>query len=159
MHGRFKVVLAEALDRISRDQEDVAGIFKRMAFADVKIVTLSEGEITHLHVGLKGTMNALFLKDLADKTRPGLRGRVEAGKTGGGLCYGYDVIKRNDAAGERVRGERRINESEAEIVRRILREFASLAMSVGSLPWPKSNRQLHVRKPPFNIHARVSPLW
>jgi hypothetical protein len=25
------VVLAEALDRISRDQEDVAGVFKRMA--------------------------------------------------------------------------------------------------------------------------------
>lgn len=55
--------------------------------------TLSEGEITHLHVGLKGTMNALFLKDLADKTRRGLRGRVEDGKSGGGLCYGYDVVK------------------------------------------------------------------
>jgi DNA invertase Pin-like site-specific DNA recombinase len=97
------VVLAEALDRISRDQEDVAGVFKRMAFAGVKIITLSEGEITHLHVGLKGTMNALFLKDLADKTRRGMRGRVEAGKAGGGLCYGYDVIRRNDAAGEPVR--------------------------------------------------------
>jgi hypothetical protein len=36
----------------------------------VNIVTLAEGDITHLHVGLKGTMNALFLKDLADKTRP-----------------------------------------------------------------------------------------
>jgi len=41
--------------------------------------TLSEGEINELHVGLKGTMNALFLKDLADKdparaTRP-RRGR------------------------------------------------------------------------------------
>ena len=60
------MVLAEALDRISRDQEDVAGVFKRTAFAGVKIITLSEGEITHLHVGLKGTMNALFLKDLAD---------------------------------------------------------------------------------------------
>jgi site-specific DNA recombinase len=80
LRGRFEMVLAEALDRISRDQEDVAGIFKRMAFAGVKIITLSEGEITHLHVGLKGTMNALFLKDLADKTRRGLRGRVEAGK-------------------------------------------------------------------------------
>ena len=88
--GRFDVVLAEALDRISRDQEDVAGVFKRMAFAGVKIITLSEGEIAHLHVGLKGTMNALFLKDLADKTRRGLRGRVEAGKAGGGLCYGYE---------------------------------------------------------------------
>ena len=123
--GGFDVVLAEALDRISRDQEDVAGVFKRMAFAGVKIITLSEGEITHLHVGLKGTMNALFLKDLADKTRRGLRGRVEAGKAGGGLCYGYDVVKRSDAAGEPMRGERSINEAEAKIVRRIFREFAA----------------------------------
>jgi site-specific DNA recombinase len=47
------VVLAEAMDRLSRDQEDIAGLFKRMACANVKIVTLSEGEVTHLHVGLK----------------------------------------------------------------------------------------------------------
>ena len=100
-------------------------MFKRMAFAGVKIIALSEGEITHLHVGLKGTMNALFLKDLADKTRRGLRGPVEAGKAGGGLCYGYDVVKRSDAAGEPIRGERRINAREAEIVRRIFREFAA----------------------------------
>ena len=125
LRGRFDVVLAEALDRISRDQEDVAGVFKRMAFAGVKIFTLSEGEITHLHVGLKGTMNALFLKDLADKTRRGLRGRVEAGKSGGGLCYGYEVVKRADAAGEPIYGERRIKAEEAEIVRRIFREFAA----------------------------------
>ena len=63
--GRFGLVLSEALDRISRDQEDVAAVFKRLRFAGVSIVTLSEGEITELHVGLKGTMNALFLKDLA----------------------------------------------------------------------------------------------
>ena len=61
------------MDRLSRDQEDIAGLFKRMAFGGVRIVTLSEGDVTHLHVGLKGTMNALFLKDLADKTRRGLR--------------------------------------------------------------------------------------
>ena len=47
-----------------------------------------------LHVGLKGTMNALFLKDLAAKTHRGLRGRVEHGKSGGGLCYGYRVVKK-----------------------------------------------------------------
>ena len=64
--------------------EDTAGLFKRLTFAGVNIVTLAEGDITHLHVGLKGTMNALFLKDLADKTRRGLRGRVELGKSGGG---------------------------------------------------------------------------
>jgi len=40
MRGNFDLVLAEALDRLSRDQEDVAGVFKRMEFAGVKIVTL-----------------------------------------------------------------------------------------------------------------------
>ena len=66
-----------ALDRISRDQEDVAGIYKRLTFSGVTLVTMSEGEIGALHVGLKGTMNALFLKDLADKTRRGMRGKLE----------------------------------------------------------------------------------
>ncbi|MFD1961753.1 recombinase family protein [Novosphingobium panipatense] len=75
--GRFDVLLAEALDRVSRDQADVATLYKHLQFAGVKIVTLAEGEVSELHVGLKGTMNALFLKDLAKKTHRGLRGRVE----------------------------------------------------------------------------------
>ena len=82
----FEVVVAEALDRLSRDQEDVAALYKRLRFAGVKIVTLAEGEITDLHGGLKGTMNALYLKDLAAKTHRGLRGRVEAGRAAGGRC-------------------------------------------------------------------------
>ncbi len=122
--GLFEVVVAEALDRVSRDQADVATLYKHLRFAGVMIVTLAEGEIDELHVGLKGTMNALFLKDLAAKTHRGLRGRVEAGKSGGGICYGYDVVKLHDDAGELVRGERSIDEAEAEVVRRIFREFA-----------------------------------
>jgi site-specific DNA recombinase len=123
--GRFDIVLAEALDRVSRDQADVATLFKHLRFAGVQIVTLAEGEISELHVGLKGTMNALFLKDLAAKTHRGLRGRVEKGKAGGGRCYGYEVVKRTDSEGEPVRGERKINEAEAAIVCRIFREFAA----------------------------------
>ena len=60
--------------------------------ANATLVTLAEGEISELHVGLKSTMNALFLKDLAAKTHRGLRGRVEKGKAGGGLCYGYNGL-------------------------------------------------------------------
>ena len=101
----FDVVVAEALDRLSRDQEDIAALFKRLQFAGIRLVTLGEGEIGVLHIGLKGTMNALFLKDLADKTRRGLRGRVEAGKSGGGNAYGYDVVRGYDA--ERRAGSRR----------------------------------------------------
>jgi site-specific DNA recombinase len=118
-NGKLDFVYAEALDRISRDQEDVAGIYKRLRFADVRIITLSEGEISELHVGLKGTMNALFLTDLANKTRRGLRGRVEAGMSGGGLTYGYDVVRSPRADGTVEVGGRRINEAEADVVRRV----------------------------------------
>jgi DNA invertase Pin-like site-specific DNA recombinase len=111
----FDVVIAEALDRLSRDQEDIAALFKRLQFAGIQLVTLSEGEIGVLHIGLKGTMNAIFLKDLADKKRRGLRGRVEAGKSGGGNAYGYDLVRSYDSNGEPVRGGRAVN-GEAEIV-------------------------------------------
>lgn len=117
---RFDVILTESLDRLSRDQEDIAGLYKRMRFADVSIVTLSEGEVSELHIGLKGTMGALFLKDLADKTRRGLRGRVEMGRSGGGLCFGYDVVRTADPD---EKGEREINPAEAAVVRRIFRDY------------------------------------
>jgi site-specific DNA recombinase len=70
-------------------------------------------------------MGAIYLKDLADKTRRGLRGRVEAGKSGGGNCYGYDVVARLNDARHPVRSERKINEAEAAIVRHIFDEYAS----------------------------------
>ena len=41
----FDVVVAEALDRLSRDQEDIAALFKRLQFAGIRLVTLGEGEI------------------------------------------------------------------------------------------------------------------
>ena len=100
---------------------------------------MSEGEIGELHVGLKGTMNALFLKDLAHKTRRGLEGRVRQGKSGGGLCFGYDVVRKIDASGEALHGERRINEGEAAIVRRIFEEFAKAARQERS-PNPSTRR-------------------
>ncbi len=124
LNRRFDVVLAESLDRFSRDQEDTAGLFKRLTFAGVNIVTLAEGDITHLHIGFKGTMNALFLKDLAEKTHRGLRGRVEDGKSAGGLCYGYRVVKALNA-GTVTTGEREIDPEQAAVVERIFRDFVA----------------------------------
>jgi site-specific DNA recombinase len=122
---QFDIVIAEALDRLSRDQEDVAALYKHLTFAGVQLVTLSEGRVSELHVGLKGTMNALFLKDLAQKVRRGQEGRVRKRRSGGGLGYGYDVVREYDSRGEPIRGGRKINEKEADIVVRIFREFAA----------------------------------
>ena len=125
MLGDFKIVIAEALDRLSRDQADIANLYKQLQFLDIKLFTLAEGEVNELHVGLKGTMNALFLKDLADKTRRGLRGRIEAGKSGGGKSYGYDVVKKFAEDGTAIKGDRTINIVEATIIKRIFKEYAS----------------------------------
>src|SRR5712691_3052951 len=125
LRKRFDVVLTESLDRLSRDQEDTAGLFKRLTFLGIRVISLAEGEISHLHVGLKGTMNALFLKDLADKTRRGLRGRVEAGKSGGGNSYGYEVVSKIAADGLPLRGDRAINTAQVAVIRRIFSEYAA----------------------------------
>ena len=61
VRGRaFHVIVAEALDRLSRDQEDLAALYKRCQFAGIRMFTIAEGWINELHVGLKGTMSALF---------------------------------------------------------------------------------------------------
>ena len=44
MNGEFDILIAGALDRLSRDQEDIAGIFKRMEFAGIKIITLGNAQ-------------------------------------------------------------------------------------------------------------------
>ena len=59
-------------------------------------MAVAEGETNEFHVGPKGTMNALFMQDLTAETRRGLRSRVEQGRSGGGLCESYDVVKSFD---------------------------------------------------------------
>ena len=121
----FDVVLAHALDRLSRSQSDIASIYQHLQFVRIPIETVTEGTVEEMHIGLKGTMNALFLKDLAKKTREGLRGRALAGKSAGGLTYGYRAVRAFDAQGERIRGDREIHPEEAAVVVRILEAYAA----------------------------------
>ncbi len=118
--GAFDVVVTESLDRLSRSQADIAALYEKFTFLGVRVETLADGVVSEIHVGLKGTMSALFLKDLAQKTRRGQLGRVKAGRIPGGKSYGYDVVKGGDG-----RGQRTINAVEAEIVRRIFKEYGS----------------------------------
>lgn len=125
MNGGFEVVVAESLDRLSRDQEHIAGLHKRMRFLDIRIVTKTEGEIDEMHIGLGGTMSALFLKNLAQKTHRGLEGRVHQGKSAGGICYGYRVVRTLREDGSVTTGDREIIAEEAETVQRIFEDYAS----------------------------------
>lgn len=122
--GVFDVVVSEGLDRLSRNQADIATLFEHLAFAEVMIETVSQGQISEMHVGLKGTMNAIFLRDLAIKTHRGLKGKALAGKSAGGLTYGYSAMHKIAPNGETVRSDRVINAEEAAVVRRIFEDYA-----------------------------------
>lgn len=122
--GLFDVVIAESLDRISRDQEHIAGFYKQMTFQGIFIVTAAEGLVNELHIGLKGTISAIFLKDLARKTHRGLEGRVRGGKSAGGRAYGYRAVVQFASDGTPFRGDLVVDEVEAKVIHRVFRDYA-----------------------------------
>jgi DNA invertase Pin-like site-specific DNA recombinase len=123
--GHFGIVLAESIDRLSRDQEHIAALYKQLPFLGIPMFTVAEGEINEMHIGLKGTMSALYIKDLAQKTRRGLEGRIRGGKSAGGNSYGYRVVSQLLADGTATTGEREVDARQAEVVRRIFSDYVT----------------------------------
>lgn len=121
--GAVDVVVAENLERISRDSEHSARFSKLCRFHDVRIMTLIDGEGTSLNIGLKSLMSGALLESIAAQAHRGMKGNVLAGKNAGGKSYGYDIPR--DTRGDRIIGALAIVPEEAEVVRRILTEYAS----------------------------------
>ncbi len=116
----FDVVLVDDLSRLGRDSEEVQRAVKRLRFAGVRLVGISDGVDTDqkghkVNVGLRGLMSELYLDDLAEKTHRGLMGRALNGASAGGLPYGYRVGAKP--------GERVIDPEQAAVVRRIFAEY------------------------------------
>jgi site-specific DNA recombinase len=114
----FDVVIAEDLDRISRDEADYHTARKRLAFLDIKIHGAHSGEVTGIEGSVRAMMGALVLENLAHKTRRGLAGLVQRGLHAGGRAYGYRLIPGR-------RGEFTIDDDEAGVIRRIFSEYVS----------------------------------
>jgi site-specific DNA recombinase len=114
----FDVLIVEALDRLSRDMEDLAGIHKRLSFLGIEIRAVHEGVVNTVLVGLRGLVGQLYREDNAHKVRRGQAGRVGQGLAAGGLTYGYAPVPGD-------KGKRIIVETEADIVRRIFEEYVA----------------------------------
>lgn len=125
--GKIDVVLALTLDRLSRDQEDQARLYKLCKYHESKIVTLNEGEVNQMVIGFKGTMAAIFSVDLSKRVKDGMDEGAKRGKALGRIPYGYKIEYERDANGERVlhnNGRRKsgklvIDEEKADVVRMI----------------------------------------
>nr|MBP8932323.1 recombinase family protein [Paracoccus sp. (in: a-proteobacteria)] len=130
--GRFEIVLAEAMDRLSRKLADIAKFHERMDHQGIEIHTLTEGKVDAMLIGMKGTMNQILLRDIGIKTHRGQKGRVRAGKLAGGNAYGYDVLPGISVNGKLEHGDRAVNRIEAEVVRRIFEDYAQ-GISAGKI--------------------------
>lgn len=141
---QFDVVLVDDLSRLSRDSAESAMAVRRLKFAGVRLIGVSDGVDTarrshKADVGLRGLMSELYLDDLADKTHRGLSGRALAGASAGGLPYGYRV------AGV---GQRAIDAAQAAVVRRIYRDYLAglspreiaAALNAENIPAPRQSR-------------------
>ncbi len=118
---KFDVIILDDLSRLSRDNVEVQQQVRRLKFAGVRVIAVSDcidtADKAHkLGVGLRGLMGELYLDDLRDKTHRGLTGRALSGASAGGLPFGYRV------AGT---GMRAIDPTQAAVVRRIFEEYVS----------------------------------
>ena len=88
--GGVDVVFADAMDRVSRSQADIASLYERLRFRGIRLVTRKEGEVGALHIGMMGTINAEQIAATSEKTRDALLKRHAMGRNPGGTAYGYE---------------------------------------------------------------------
>ena len=113
----FDCIVVEALDRLSRDMADLAGMHRRLSFLGVELRAVHDGIADTVTIGLRGLVGQLFREDGAKKVKRGMAGVIRDGRHAGGRAYGY-----RPTPGEP--GRLQIVDAEAEIVRRIFAEYA-----------------------------------
>lgn len=153
--GGNDVIAAESQNRLSRDMADSASLLKRMNFFGVKIHTASENELDDMKVGIGGLVSTMFLRDLAQKTRRGLEGRIARGKSACEIAYGYRVKREILPDGTVSTGDREIEPDEAAVITRIFQDYAdglsarsiAAAQNAEAVPAPQSGKGTGVWNP------------
>ncbi len=138
-HPPFQVLVLRDASRFSRrDGDEAFGELKRIAQAGIDIWFYQDG--TRFEYGnfaanitgiVRAEMNAEFRRQIAKWTREAMVRKAQAGHVTGGRVFGYDNV--------RVDGhvERRINETEAAVVRRIFE------MAAGGAGFKRIAKQLN----------------
>jgi site-specific DNA recombinase len=122
----FTAILVDDTSRLSRTTEDALSMFKRLKFAGVRFIAVSQGidsdhEQSELQVTVHGLVDSLYVRELAKKTHRGMEGLALRGLHTGGRTFGYDAVSLGEGAGKKLV----VNSSEASIVKRIFELSAS----------------------------------
>lgn len=131
----FNVLLIHDTSRLSRDLEDSARISKRLKFAEVRVVYVTQGidsanDRTD-YSDFQRVMDSQYVKKLSIDTRRGMEGAFRRGTHTGGRCFGYRTVaiddpSKRDQHGRPIISEVRleVDEVQSSIVRRIFELYA-----------------------------------
>lgn len=149
----FDVVLVDDSSRVARDLPDALRVLQRLRFLGARVIYASQGidsdaEQAETLITVHGLVDALYLRELAQKTRRGIVGQLERGFATGSKTFGYRTEPVSRPGGSEILGKRIVvAEDEAATVRQV---FAWYADGVGVPSIVERLNQAGIRAPRGN---------
>lgn len=155
-NNEIQTVLVDDLSRLSRSNHQMLTLVLKFHYHQVRIISIADGintddENSKLGIQLRGLVNELYLDDLRKKTSRGLEGQKLRGFSAGENVYGYMTqpfgeLKMNGKGQAKYEGKvHKINPEEAEIVKRIFKEF-SLGTSIHKIAVALNNDHVPTKR-------------
>jgi site-specific DNA recombinase len=124
----FQVLIMSEESRLGREAIETAFALKQLVQAGVRVFFyLEDRERTldsptdKIMLSLTAFADELEREKARQRTYDAMQRKARAGHVTGGRVFGYDNVEITRSDGQRSHVERRINETEAEVVRRIFR--------------------------------------
>lgn len=151
----FDAILVDDTSRLSRKLADTLNLYERLSFAGIRLVAVSQGVDSaspqaELLLGVHGLIDAVYWRELGQKTHRGMEGKALKGMATGGRCFGYRTVRGEDGG-----AVLRVKETEAAIVRQVFELYAS------GLSLKRITRKLNSQgvRSPRPQTGRVSRSW
>ncbi|WP_431021554.1 recombinase family protein [Devosia alba] len=123
--GKIDIIVCTSPDRLTRDPELSEKLLKVLPFYGVEAhYSQKGGTMSDMELRVRALVSAEQLDDVRIKTWQGQRGHMLRGKAVAGLAYGYKIVIQHDSRGDRIPGLRAIDPEQAEVVRRIFRDYS-----------------------------------
>lgn len=121
-------IVTEDVSRVTRSLADGMPLLAQLKYLGVPLIGVSDGIDTSarsakVNFTIKNLLADMYLEDLRDKTLRGLEGRALAGYSTGGLPLGYRSEDARAADGQTIGHTIVIDAAQAEVVRRVFREY------------------------------------
>ena len=127
--NKFDLVIVWKLNRISRKLLDILNIVELLNKHNIAFRSLTENFETEtpsgkLQLNIMGAIGEFERETIAENVKMGLLARAKEGRWNGGVVLGYDLVELNNEGKKRKNTVLKINEKEANTVRRIFELYS-----------------------------------